>query len=66
MSSLFLKKFFKIDLKIYFKLKSINNMLSTEDLKELEKNFMNAKSQDVIRGMILVVGAIIIVFSLFY
>jgi hypothetical protein len=41
-------------------------MLSTDDLKELEKTFMNAKSQDVIRGMILVVGAIIIVFSLFY
>ena len=57
---------FKIDLKIFFKLNNINKMLSNDDLNEIEKSFMNKKSQDVIRGMILVLGAIIIVYSIFY
>lgn len=41
-------------------------MLSNDDINEIEKSFMNKKSQDVIRGMIFILGAIIIVYSIFY
>ena len=65
MSSLFSKKF-KIDLKIFFKLKSINNMLSNSDLEEIEKTLMNENSQYFIKCILFFVGALIIVYSICY
>ena len=67
---LFLKKLFskkfKIDLKIFFKLKSINNMLSNSDLEEIEKTLMNENSQYFIKCILFFVGALIIVYSICY
>jgi len=67
---LFLKKLFskkfKIDLKIFFKLKSINNMLSNSDLGEIEKTLMNENSQYFIKCILFFVGALIIVYSICY
>ena len=67
---LFLKKLFskkfKIDLKIFFKLKSINNMLSNSDLEEIEKTLMNENSQYFIKCILFFVGALIIVYLICY
>ena len=41
-------------------------MMSNEDLKEIEKTFMNAKSQDIIKGLLIFAGTIIIFYSIFY
>ena len=40
-------------------------MLSNDDLNEIEKSFMNKKSQDFIKILLLFAGTII-VYSLFY
>jgi hypothetical protein len=41
-------------------------MLSTDDIKDLEVTFMNAKSQEVIKGMLIFSGTIIIFYLIFY
>ena len=40
--------------------------MSNEDLKEIEKTFANAKSQDIIKGLLIFAGTIIILYSIFY